>query len=402
MKVERTTIPIKGFSSSGLHCGIRRKKKDLVLIMADQPVPTAGVFTKNKSCASPVTLSKKHLINHMAQAIIINSGNANACTGHQGKLDALHMAQTVANHAQIDIDKVLVSSTGVIGLPLPMDNLQKGIPQCVAALQNGDFTDASEGILTTDTGNKTATLQYQIGGQTVSLTAIAKGSGMIHPNMATMLGFIMTDASIDGASLQAYLGEVTQDTFNMVSVDGDTSTNDMVIAMASGQSLAPPVDQTDAHGLLFKAALYQVCKDLAIQIASDGEGATKLLEVNLEGASSKEDARKIAKSVVCSSLVKSAFFGNDANWGRIVCAMGYSGADYCSEDISVSIHSEAGTLSLMDKGAPLPFNEAYAKDVLSQAHVQVQITLNGGVFSATAWGCDLTYDYVKINGMYRT
>jgi len=401
-KIEYKASHVDGFQSAGIHCGIKKNNlKDLGLIYCPAPSGVAGVFTQNVTKAAPVTLSENHLSQTLPKAILINSGNANACTGIQGSVDALKSAECLAKQLGINTNEVLVSSTGIIGVPLPMQHLGAGILKISTTLTNSDFEDVSTAIMTTDTYSKSVTATFTIDGREGRITGIAKGSGMIHPNMATMLGFMMTDVQIDSDTLQSLLSETTNKSFNMISVDGDTSTNDMVLAMASGAKHAPKI-LSQSSKEQFQEVFHALSVELAKLIASDGEGATKLLEMTVKGARSYEDAAKASKSVISSSLVKAAFFGKDANWGRIICAMGYSGALFEPDKVDLQLKSENGILQLMKNGSPLSFNEDHALDVLSPDTILIQANLNDGAYSATAWGCDLTYDYVKINAEYRS
>lgn len=400
--IKHEPLPVDGFLYSGIHCGIKSANAlDLALIHCPKAVATAGVFTQNITKAAPVTLSEQHLSEGVPNTILINSGNANACTGDQGDIDANQSAQLVASHLGISKTDVLISSTGVIGVPMPMDAMKSGIGTACASLNSESISKSANAIMTTDTYSKSVSLTVSIEGTIIQISGIAKGSGMIHPNMATMLGFIMTDANVSVDLLNECLKESTVKSFNMISVDGDTSTNDMVLAMASGAANAIPFSEEPSISL-FKKAVEAVCVELAKLIAADGEGATKLLEMNVTGAATYDDAALIAKSVISSSLVKSAFFGNDANWGRILCAMGYSGAKFNPKSVSLEIKSEKGNLQLMKTGTPLPFNEDHALNVLSSDNIKVYASLDSGSYNATAWGCDLTYEYVKINGEYRS
>jgi glutamate N-acetyltransferase/amino-acid N-acetyltransferase len=396
-------VPVNGFLYGGIHCGIKANSStlDLALIHCPEAVASAGVFTQNITKAAPVTVSQLHLSEGIPKTILINSGNANACTGEQGLMDANQSADLVASHLGLAKSEVLISSTGIIGVPMPMDAMKTGIGTICASLKSESIDKAADAIMTTDTYSKSVSLTVEIDGSEILISGIAKGSGMIHPNMATMLGFVMTDASVSSELLETCLKEATTKSFNMISVDGDTSTNDMVIAMASGAAQSKPIIN-DQSILQFKDAMVTVCTELAKLIASDGEGATKLLEMCVSGARSYNDAALAAKSVISSSLVKSAFFGNDANWGRIICAMGYSGAQFDPQNVALEIESEKGKIELMSAGAPLPFDENHALEVLSSGVVKISATLEEGDHDATAWGCDLTYEYVKINGEYRS
>lgn len=402
MKTKYDIIPVPGFWGAGLHSGVKRKKKDLGVIIAEGPCTCAGVFTQNIVKAAPVILSEMHLkkSDHI-RALIVNSGNANACTGPQGMVDASEMVTQTASTFGLLAHEVMLAATGIIGLPLNMDKISQGIERLPSVL-SADLTHFGESILTTDTYLKVASLVVDIAGKPVTFLGLAKGSGMIHPNMATMLGFILTDAPVEKSFMQSVLSEATDVSFNMISVDGDTSTNDMVLMLASGVQEIETLHAKSDYAGLFSKAVHAISESLAVQIAKDGEGATTLLEVVVEGAHSLPDAKKAAKSVVQSSLVKAAFFGQDANWGRIVCALGYSGATFNPEKVDVTLTSRMGAITLLEKGQPVAFNEAHASNVLRGDVIEVLIDLNDGFSKAKAWGCDLSYDYVKINGAYRT
>jgi glutamate N-acetyltransferase/amino-acid N-acetyltransferase len=344
----------------------------------------------------------KNIQSQNIQAIVVNSGNANACTGKQGKEDAKIMAALTASHLNISPDSVLVASTGVIGVTLPMNCIESGIKNACESLSYDGGNDAAQAIMTTDTYLKSVTVEVELDGKAVLLSGIAKGSGMIHPNMATMLGFITTDANITKVLLQEALSESIQKTYNMISVDGDTSTNDMVMILANGAADNKLIENKDESFDTFKKALDLLNTQLAKLIARDGEGATKLLECTVSNAESDIDARKLSKSVIGSSLVKAAFFGNDANWGRILCALGYSGGNFSPDKTDVFFESKAGSIQLVANGEPLQFCEETATAIMAEEFVKIKVDLKEGSFSATAWGCDLTYDYVKINGSYRS
>ncbi len=401
--IEFKPLPVKGFTAGGIHCGIKGDagKKDLALIYCKNAVAAAGVFTTNITRAAPVTISSKHLEAAVPKAILVNSGNANACTGEQGMQDGISSAHVVATALNIAPNEVLVSSTGIIGVPLPMSALLSGIDAIVPTLDEAGIAKASEAIMTTDTFAKAVSVEVEIGGKTGRITGIAKGSGMIHPNMATMLGFVMTDMDVEDDCLKSLLKDATAKSFNMISVDGDTSTNDMVLALASGDADAPCI-RTPEEKAAFYQALLTLSTELAKLIAKDGEGATKLLECIVSGAKKESDAVLASKAVISSSLVKAAFFGNDANWGRIICAMGYSGAQFTPEKVDLKMASENGEIKLMNQGTPIIFDEDHALKVLSADTVKILANLNDGDAEATAWGCDLTYEYVKINGEYRS
>ena len=408
MNIQKDNMGItspKGFRATGCHIGIKKSKTDLTLLVSDCPAVCAGVFTQNLVQAAPVTWDRD-IVNkgQTVQGLLINSGNANACTGQQGDHDNQAMAKTFADLLGVTPEEVLVCSTGVIGVPLPMDVITPGIQSTFLSLGRSAAhgSDAADGIMTTDTFSKTITVTITLSGHTITMSGMAKGSGMIHPNMATTLGFITTDAAISKKLLQKALSEVVLDTFNMVSVDGDTSTNDTLLVLANGMGGNPTINEENEDYAIFKDALFEVNKKLAMDIAKDGEGATKLLEASVTGAKTKEDARAIARSVISSSLLKAAMYGADANWGRVLCAMGYSGGMFNVQKVDIEFQSVAGTISLMKDGAPVPFSEEKALEILNEKEITVKITLGDGDAFATAWGCDLTYDYVKINGEYRS
>lgn len=394
-----------GFKAGAVNAGVKSSnttKKDIAVILSETPATVGGVFTQNKVKAAPVLLSEKVVVGGTAQAIVVNSGNANACTGEQGEKAAQLMAQWTGEELGLDPAQIIVSSTGVIGHQLPMDVIKSGITNAVAALSSDGGPDAAEAIMTTDLVVKELAVKAQVGDYTITLGGIAKGSGMIHPNMATMLGFVTTDLAIEAAALKKAVKTTADRSFNMITVDQDTSTNDMLVVMANGAAGNVPIKEGDAELEQFQQALDYVCIELAKLIARDGEGATKFLEVQVLNAQTEQDARIAAKSVMSSSLVKSAFFGEDANWGRIIAAVGYSGADFDPYQVDIWIKSAAGEEKMADKGTGLEFDEAKAKKILQEKDIVVVIDLNGGTVSATAWGCDLTYDYVKINADYRT
>ncbi|MDD3919811.1 MAG: bifunctional glutamate N-acetyltransferase/amino-acid acetyltransferase ArgJ [Eubacteriales bacterium] len=392
----------KGFTASGVHCGIRKNKdkRDLSLIKSEVKASAAAMYTRNLVFGAPITVTRNHIADGFAQAVICNSGNANTCNANGVEI-ANEMCALVEQHAGIPANDVIIASTGVIGKPLDIAPIASGMEALVAGL--GDHSqEAAEGIMTTDTKLKEFAVEFTAGGKTCRLGGIAKGSGMIHPNMATMLVFLTTDAAIAPAMLQKALHDVVEDTFNMVSVDGDTSTNDMVSIMANGMAQNPPIAEANADYAAFYKGLYAILEQLSRAIAKDGEGATKLLTCKVTGAFDKQTARTVAKSVVCSTLFKAAMFGADANWGRVLCAIGYSGADVDVMKIDLTFASKAGTLPVCKNGAGIPFSEELAKVVLSEDEIDILVSLNSGNAAATAWGCDLTYDYVKINGDYRT
>ena len=393
----------KGYKAGGVHCGIRRNpgKKDLALIVSDCPANAAAVYTTNLVKGAPIIVDQKHLADGKAQAVICNSGNANTCNA-DGIEIAEGMAALVEKHTGIAANDVVVASTGVIGEPLSLAPIEKGMDALVSSLSYTGSLEACHAIMTTDTVPKEIAVEFTLGGKTCRMGGIAKGSGMIHPNMATMLVFITTDAAVSTAMLQKALSEDIKSTFNMTSVDGDTSTNDTVVLMANGLAGNAEVTEDGEDFKIFMKALNTVNMHLCRHIAADGEGATKLLECVVKGAETLETARKVAKSVICSSLVKTAMFGEDANWGRVLCAIGYSGEDVDVDKIDLSFASKAGTIELCRNGAGVPFSEEKAAEILHEKEIDILVDLKSGSFEATAWGCDLTYDYVKINGDYRT
>lgn len=390
-----------GYSYAGIHAGLKKRKKDMALIVSDRMATSAAAFTTNVVKAAPVIYDMGILKGGKAQAILVNSGNANACTGTRGLEDAGHSAALVAHELGIPEDAVFVSSTGVIGVPLDMERIEGGIKELATSL-GGDPIPAAEAILTTDTKTKLASVEVEIDGKSVTISGMAKGSGMIHPNMATMLCFIITDATIGHEALQKLLGKGISDSFNMISVDGDTSTNDSVIVLANGASGCGEIEEGSTAYAAFASAFDQVLGELARQIVKDGEGASRFIEMRVTGASSKADARTLARAVISSSLVKAAFFGADANWGRILCAMGYSGASFNPDLVDLDFISAKGKIRVLEGGVPLPFDEDEAKAILLEKEVAVLADCHQGDGEAVAWGCDLTYDYVKINGDYRS
>ncbi len=401
--IEGDICTAKGFTASGVHCGIRksRTKRDLALIYSEVPATTAAVYTTNLVKGAPLAVTKENISDGIAQAMICNSGNANTCNA-DGVEVAEAMCKLIADELKISPKDVVVASTGVIGQPLDITPIKNGIPQLVKELSKDGGDNAAEGIMTTDTVKKQIAVQFEIGGKTCTIGAMAKGSGMIHPNMATMLVFITSDVAISKDMLKKALSTDITNTFNMLSIDGDTSTNDMVTVMANGMAGNPVIDKDGKDFDIFMEALNTVNVHMCRMIAGDGEGATRLLECVVTGAKTEQDAKKVAKSVVCSSLLKAALFAADANWGRVLCAIGYSGADVDVDKIDLSFESKYGKLDVCKNGAGIPFSEEEAKKVLSEDQVDILVTLNSGNGKATAWGCDLTYDYVKINADYRT
>ena len=402
-KVEGGVCAAKGFTAGGIHCGIRknRDKKDLSVIFSEVPGTAAAVYTTNLVKGAPLVVTKQHLADGKAQAVICNSGNANTCNANGIEI-AQQMSGLLADELGIGANDVIVASTGVIGQPLDIEPIAGGMKALGASLSKDGSADAAEGIMTTDTIKKEIAVEFELGGKTCRIGGIAKGSGMIHPDMATMLVFITTDAAISSAMLQKALSGDIQSTFNMISVDGDTSTNDMVCVIANGLAGNEPVTGEGEDFSVFMKALNTVTVSLCRMLAGDGEGATKLLECTVTGASDLKCAKTVAKSVICSSLLKAAMFGADANWGRVLCAIGYSKADVDVNKIDVSFRSPKGEICVCRNGAGVEFSEERAKEILLEKEIEILVELNSGTASSKAWGCDLTYDYVKINGDYRT
>lgn len=404
--IEGGVTAAKGFEAAAAAAAIKYKDRtDMALIYSTVPALAAGTFTTNVVKAAPVKWDQE-IVYHspFAQAVVINSGIANACTGEEGYGYCREIAGRSAKALDISEDSVLVASTGVIGMQLPMDRMSRGIELLAASksetLAAGD--EAAHAIMTTDTVAKQVAVTVEIGGKTVTIGGMCKGSGMIHPNMCTMLGFVTTDAAISKEMLQKALSASVVDTYNMVSVDGDTSTNDTVLLLANGQAKNPVIETEDENYKIFKEALDYVNTVLAKKIAGDGEGATALFEVKLVGAKDKAQAVTLAKAVVTSSLVKAAIYGHDANWGRILCAMGYSGADFDPEKVDLFFESAAGKLQIIENGVAVSYSEDEATKILSESEVTAIADVKLGNASATAWGCDLTYDYIKINADYRS
>lgn len=385
-----------GFRASGVACGLKPEGRDLALITSDRPAAAAGVFTTNQVQAAPIRVNVEHLADKTAQAIVINSKNANACTGEQGLADARLTAREVAGELDVAPENVLVNSTGVIGVPLPMDKIRSGIPVAVRELRDDGWADASAAIMTTDTVPKMASARIRLDGPVVTICGIAKGAGMIAPDMATMLGFVATDAGVAPHLLETCLREAADRSFNCITVDGDTSTNDTVLLLANGAACERPLSPGEVA--TFQTGLNAVCGSLARQIARDGEGATKLITVRVAGAASTREARTIGLSVGNSNLVKTAVFGRDPNWGRILCAIGYAGIPVDPEVITVSM---AG-IPIYGRGRGLPYDTDEAIRALSADDVDIEIDLGKGNWSATVYTCDLTYDYVRINAEYTT
>ena len=392
----------KGFTAAGIHSGMRKNKtkNDLALIYSEVPASAAAVYTTNLVKGAPLLVTKKHLANGKAQAVICNSGNANTCNANGIEI-AEGMCELAASVLHIPADDVVVASTGVIGQPLSLEPIKNSIDALASSL--GDNSKAAaEAIMTTDTALKEVAVSFEIDGKECHIGGIAKGSGMIHPNMATMLVFITTDCAISSKMLQKALSSDIKDTFNMVSIDGDTSTNDMVTVLANGMAGNREITAEGEDFDTFMKALNSITVYLCRHIAADGEGATKLLECRVTGAADTETAKTVAKSVVCSSLIKAAMFGADANWGRILCAVGYSGANVDITKIDAAFSSRAGRIEVCKNGSGVEFSEEIAKKILLENEIEIQVDLGSGEYSSTAWGCDLTYDYVKINGDYRT
>jgi glutamate N-acetyltransferase/amino-acid N-acetyltransferase len=392
----------KGFTAGGIHCGIRKNKtkKDLALIFSEKKAAAAAVYTTNLVKGAPLVVTKNHIADGFAQAVICNSGNANTCNANGIEI-AEGMSKLVAETMNINESDVVVASTGVIGQPLLIEPIKNGMENLKNSLGNNS-QDAAEGIMTTDTVLKEIAVSFTVGGKECKIGGIAKGSGMIHPNMATMLVFITTDCAISPEMLQKALSTDIKNTFNMVSVDGDTSTNDMVTVLANGMAGNEEITCDGEDFNTFMKALNTITVHLCRMIAGDGEGATKLLECQVSGAKTEDIAKTVAKSVICSSLTKAAMFGADANWGRVLCAIGYSGAAVDVNKVDVSFISSKGEISVCKDGAGIDFSEEKAKEILLEKEIVISVGLNSGEACATAWGCDLTYEYVKINGDYRT
>lgn len=401
-KIDGGVCAAKGFQASGIHCGIRknRSKRDLALIVSDRPASAAAVYTTNLVKGAPLEVTRRNLEDGKARVILCNSGNANTCNA-DGIEIAEKMCALTAAGLKIETTDVVVASTGVIGQSLDVTPIANGMKDLIAGL--GDYSDqAAEAIMTTDNKIKSTAVEFVLDEKSCHLGGIAKGSGMVHPNMATMLVFITTDAAISSEMLRKALKTNVESTFNMISVDGDTSTNDMVCVLANGAAGNTEITDDGESYALFCKALSEVAIDLCRRIAADGEGASKLLECIIEGAESQEIARTVAKSIISSSLVKTAMFGSDANWGRVLCAIGYSGVKLDVTRINVAFESKAGKVPVCADGYGIDFSEAEAKRILSEDEVRILVDLKSGTAGAIAWGCDLTYDYVRINGDYRT
>lgn len=401
--VEGGVCAAQGFKAGGIHCGIRKNKskRDLSMIVSTVPAHAAAVYTTNLVKGAPLLVTKEHLSDGCAQAILCNSGNANTCNA-DGVEIAQAMCTMAAQATGLQPTDIIIASTGVIGQPLPLAPIAAGMEPLAASLSEQGSAQAAEGIMTTDTVRKEMAVSFVVGGKTCHLGGIAKGSGMIAPNMATMLVFLTTDANISSSMLQKALSKDVKDSFNMVSVDGDTSTNDMVAILANGLAGNAEISAEGADFSAFREALAMVTQTLCKAIAKDGEGATRLITCKVSGAKTTADAKIAAKAVVRSSLLKAAIFGADANWGRVLCALGYSGAQLDVAQVGVTFASAKGSITVCAYGAGVNFSEEKAKEILLEDAVEILITLQDGTGEATAWGCDLTYDYVKINGDYRT
>ena len=400
----------KGFKAAGIHCGVKDnfttpqpEKKDLAMVLSQVPCTAAGTYTKNVVKADPVILTKEYLADRKAQGVIIDSGNANACAP-KGMENALRMAQAAAAATGLAPQDFAVCSTGIIGVELNIDAIEKGVPTLVSALSDSAAAsdDAAHAIMTTDLKKKEIAVQVQVGGKTVTVGAIAKGSGMIHPNMGTMLCFLTTDCAISPEMIKTALLETVNVSFNRISVDGDTSTNDSCIVLANGLAGNAVITEKGEDYAAFLEALQALCTELAKKMASDGEGAKHLITCTVKGAADEAQAETVSKSVISSTLTKAAIFGADANWGRVLCAMGYSGAEFDPDKVDVHFTSAAGDIAVCEKGRGLDFDEDLAKKILTEHDVEINITMGEGNAACTCWGCDITYDYIKINGDYRT
>jgi len=402
--IDGSVTAAKGFLASGIHCGVKSgtTKKDLALIYSEVPCFGTGMYTNNKVKAAPIFITKEHLSDKKAQAIICNSGNANCCTGEDGINKAKQITEELAKELNLKSEDILIASTGVIGVPINADAIIKEIPTLKKELSTEGGLNAATAIMTTDTFKKECAVEFIIDNKTCRIGAIAKGSGMIEPNMGTMLSFITTDLAISPELLDEALRESVNVSYNRVSVDGDTSTNDTVLILANGLAENPIITEKNENYQIFVEALKFITISMAKMLAKDGEGATKLIECTLHGAKTEEEGIIFAKSVITSSLVKTAMFGADANWGRILCALGYAGLDFEPENVNVYFKSSKGSIIVCKNGASVAFDEDIAKDILLEDEITILIEMGLGSASVTAWGCDLTYDYVKINGDYRS
>ena len=402
--VEGGVCAAKGFKASGLHVGVKTKnknKKDLALIVADCECTAAAVYTKNIVKAAPLIVTRDNLIDGKARIVFANSGNANACAP-LGEENAKRMCSAIASALDMSNSDVLVASTGVIGQTLPIEVIESGVKELVSKLSYEGSKDAASAIMTTDLTMKELAVEFTVGGKTAKIGGIAKGSGMIHPNMGTMLAFLTTDCAINSEMIQKALVNTTNISFNRISVDGDTSTNDFLSLMANGLAGNTEITETCADYEAFAEALNILCIELAKMIAADGEGATHLITCKVSGAKNEEDAETLSKAVISSTLTKAAIFGTDANWGRVLCAMGYSGIDFDPGTVSISFESNAGRIDVCNSGRGLPFDEPAANKILTEHDITIDINMNAGTSECICWGCDITYDYIKINGDYRT
>ena len=394
----------EGFQAAGIHVGVKTSnldKKDLALIVADCDCAAAAVYTRNVVKAAPLYTTMEHLKNGRARIVLANSGNANACAPN-GEENSERSCKAIASALGVSADDVIVASTGVIGQELPVEVIENGIPNLAAALSYDGSQDAASAIMTTDLTMKQCAAELEIGGKTVRIGGIAKGSGMIHPNMGTMLAFLTTDCAISAAMIQRALTDAAYVSFNRVSVDGDTSTNDMLCLLANSMSGNEEISSAGADYNAFAAALEAVCIELAIMLAADGEGATHLITCHVGGAKSEHEAEALSKSVISSTLTKAMIFGADANFGRVLCAMGYSGVNFDPDSVDIAFESQAGRIAVCEQGRGLAFDEEFAKKVLTEHDITIDISLDAGEGECTCWGCDITYDYIKINGDYRS
>lgn len=400
--IEGGVCAAKGFTASGVHCGIRKNKtkKDIALIYSEKRAAAAAVYTKNLVKGAPLRVTREHLSDGFAQAVICNSGNANTCNSN-GREIAISTCKILAEKLNISEKDVIVASTGVIGQKMEIEPFERGIPELINSLGNNS-ADAANAIMTTDTRLKEIAVSFEIGGKECKIGGIAKGSGMIHPNMATMLVFITTDCAISSELLKKALSSDINETFNMVSVDGDTSTNDMVAVMANGMAGNDEITEEDGNFAEFMKALNTVTVNLCRRIAADGEGATKLIECKVSGAADDKTAKTVAKSVICSSLTKAAMFGADANWGRVLCALGYAGVEFDPNKVEVNFISNAGAINVCTNGGSVIVDEEKAKEILLEDSIIIDVDMHEGDEMATAYGCDLSYEYVRINGDYRS
>jgi len=402
--IEGGACAAKGFKASGLHVGVKTKnkdKKDLALIVADNECTAAAVYTKNLVKAAPLHVTKDNLSNGKARIVFANSGNANACAP-LGEENARRMCKAIATELGMSESDVLVASTGVIGQTLPIEVIEGGVSELVSKLSYEGSKDAASAIMTTDLTMKELAVEFVLNGKSIKIGGIAKGSGMIHPNMGTMLAFLTTDCAINSEMIQKALINATNKSFNRISVDGDTSTNDFLSLMANGLAGNEEITKHGADYEAFEEALNALCIELAKKIAADGEGATHLISCKVSGAKTEEEAEELSKSVISSTLTKAAMFGADANWGRVLCAMGYSGVEFDPDKVNIAFESNAGRIDVCKSGRGLPFDEPTAKKILTEHDITIDINLNTGTSECTCWGCDITYDYIKINGDYRS